>query len=563
MSEAEGKVKIEYELEGIDESTSAQERLEASLTDVQRVLDESAESIGAYEQAQAGAAESSDSLTASAVEQGFKMAELRERVGQAVGAIGTLSSILGVESDAGAVLGRMSQFGQLGTQVGGVFGPGGAVVGAIVGALIPALDQLVTTTDESAEAMRVASAEADNLALSTANAATSARNLARAQLEARSQAALATDEIGVRLASEDALLTARDSARQRVLDAQRTLATITRNNDARDLRGEVEIYEQRIADAQRELQVTSGEIERRAAEARAASGAGTGDSGGGAGGGGAGGRGRGGRGGAAAVDPTFTTAEETRLSEFRMGLIEEQEARELARIERIREEEQRSLDMRKEAADIANREAEENARKLLEEQARAAEQQMQREESKRLAIKRDQERDTRMWRGTQESMLDATLGGANAIGGAFADAFGAAIQGQEDFGTAFVKGAKMQLLQFGIGQVAEGAGALLSAVGFLFTNPPAAAGKAAEGAGKIALGVSLGAAGAAISVPAPAAGGEDRAPRMGPSSTESGGGGNVIVNMNAPSVTAATEAQLGRSLSRTISGSARRFGRAA
>jgi hypothetical protein len=245
-----------------------------------------------------------------------------------------------------------------------------------------------------------------------------------------------------------------------------------------------------------------------------------------------------------------------------MGLVDEQEARELARIERVAAEEQRMLDMRKAAADVANREAEEDARKRLEDQARAASEAMEREESKRLQIKRRQEADTRMWRGTQESMLDATLGGANAIGGAFANAFGAAIQGQEDFGTAFVKGMKLQLIQFGVGQVAEGAGALLSAVGLAFTNPPAAGAKAVEGAGKIALGVSLGAAGAAISVPSPSAG-DERAPRMGPAANEGPSGGNVIVNMNSPFVTAGTQAELGRGLTRSIGMSQRRFGRAA
>jgi hypothetical protein len=97
-----------------------------------------------------------------------------------------------------------------------------------------------------------------------------------------------------------------------------------------------------------------------------------------------------------------------------------------------------------------------------------------------------------------------------------------------------------------------------------FTNPPAAAGKAVEGAGKIALGVSLGAAGAAIQPPSSGAGaGDERAPKLGPAANEGGGGGNVVLNMNSPFVTAGTEADLGRGLSRSISSAIRRHGRAA
>jgi hypothetical protein len=552
MSEADGKVKIEYEVTGVEEASTAQQELEASLRDVQQVLDGSNARLAEYEQAQTDAADASDSLTAAAVEQGFKMGELRERVGSAVGALGTLSSMLGTDSDTGALLGRMSHFGQLGMQVGGTFGPQGAVVGGILGALIPALDELVVTTSEAAEELDAARAAADNMALSMANAANSARTLARAQLEARSQAALATDEVGVRLATEDALLTARDAARQRALDGQRELASIQRNNDARDLVGEIEPRQRRIDEALRELQITSGELERRAAAAREESNAPASATTPAAR--------SGGRGGARREGPAFDEA--MYLSEFRVGLMDEEESRELARIQRVAEAERRMLDERKAHDEENARALDEFQRESLANRVREEAEALELQESKRLAIKRRQEADTRMWRTTQESMLDATLGGANAIGGAFANAFGAAIQGQEDFGTAFVKGMKMQLIQFGVGQVAEGAGALLSAVGLAFTNPPAAAGKAVEGAGKIALGVSLGAAGAAISTPA-APSAEDKAPRMGPAANEGASGGNVIVNMNSPFVTAGTRAELGRGLTRSIADSSRRFGRAA
>ena len=50
---------------------------------------------------------------------------------------------------------------------------------------------------------------------------------------------------------------------------------------------------------------------------------------------------------------------------------------------------------------------------------------------------------------------------------------------------------------------------------------------------------------------------------MGPAANDGSAGGNVIVNMNSPFVTAGTRAQLGRDMARTIGGASTRFGRAA
>lgn len=521
MSEAEGKVRIEYEVE-TDEAVAAQERLERAVDAYEEQLLSTSSVAETHAQALDTATAATDSLSAAAVESGFKLAEMRERASSAVGALGTLSSVLGTESAAGSVVGRMSHFGQLGTQIGGIFGPEGAVVGAVGGAAVgaimsfyDALTPVLPQIESVGAAALVAASDIDAMGASAQSAGDRMREFVDSMSRTNQARGLA-------------------DINAQITEASDRIAALRDGGSAFD-RLEIPALSEQLAQLVQRSQEASAEVDANTGPARRRSS----------------GRER----------PEFDEARY--LSEFRMGLIDEQEAREMLRLQRVAEEEQHLLEARKGAVEMAEREADEQARKRLEDQARAASEAMEREESKRLQIKRRQESDTRMWRGTQESMLDATLGGANAIGGAFADAFGAAIQGQEDFGTAFVKGAKQQLLQFGIGQVAEGAGALLSAVGFLFTNPPAAAGKAVEGAGKIALGVSLGAAGAAISVPAPAAGGEDRAPRMGPSSTEGGGGGNVIVNMNSPLVTAGTEAQLGRNLSRTISGSARRFGRAA
>lgn len=160
-----------------------------------------------------------------------------------------------------------------------------------------------------------------------------------------------------------------------------------------------------------------------------------------------------------------------------------------------------------------------------------------------------------------EEQVSAWTSAGERIGGVIASAFTTAIQGQEDFGVAVIKGFKSIAIEFGGQMIAEGVGALFTAIGSAVLNPPAAATKAAEGAGKIALGVSLGAAGAAI--PVPSSGGQSKAPRLGPQGSAEGGGGSVVVNMNAPAVITGTRAETGRELERALRASRNRFGRAA
>lgn len=548
MSEADGKVRIEYEIDGIEEATTAQERLEASLSDVQQVLDRSGATLAEYESETRGAAESTDSLAAAAVESGFKLAEMRERVSSAVGALGTLSSMLGTESDAGAAVGRMAHFGQLGMQIGGIFGPEGAVVGGIAGATLPAIRDLINELEPLSPLI-------DTIGASARSAAAELRSLASAPAlrmttdeiaEAGDAARRARDEesvAGLQRRTED--LDASLVIMQRRITSARQSGTALGALDAMILEQERGLMESERIGVQRALLGAQQDEAEEAASRRPRGGRG-------------GGSGRG--------DPR---AEERFLSEARVAIMDEEEARRVAAEEReqarLRETFDvtvRGLDERHRLEEQYVREREQWESEALVNRIREEGEALERQESKRLAIKRRQQADARMWEDTGKSMLDATLGGANAIGGAFANAFGQAIQGQADFGEAFIKGSKQMLIQYGTGQVAEGVSALLSAVGMAFTNSPGAAGKAVEGAGKIALGVSLGAAGAAISTPA-APSGEDKAPRMGPAANDGAAGGNVIVNMNSPFVTAGTRAQLGRDMARTIGGASTRFGRAA
>lgn len=163
-----------------------------------------------------------------------------------------------------------------------------------------------------------------------------------------------------------------------------------------------------------------------------------------------------------------------------------------------------------------------------------------------------------MERLAQQTELLESIG--DRIGGVFAGAFSAAIQGQEDFGQALAKGTKQVLIQFGTQMVAEGIGALFTGIGNTVLNPPAAATKLAEGAGKIALGVGLGAAGAAIPTGgASASSGRAERPRVDQAPSSGAQAQQLVINLNAPTVLGGTEAEFGRVMLRAGEAAARRF----
>lgn len=182
---------------------------------------------------------------------------------------------------------------------------------------------------------------------------------------------------------------------------------------------------------------------------------------------------------------------------------------------------------------------------------------MQLIERERQARERaDEQRRRRM---EQEQKILGDFG--NAVGGVFADAFQKAVTGQESFDQALLKGTKQALVQYGTTMVAEGIGALLTGIGNVVLNPPAAASKAAEGAGKIALGVGLGAAGAAIPTGASAA--AERPQNQTPPAPGDGAGAAQVINLNAPTVMGGTHAEVGRAFIRTQRAAMQRYGRAA
>jgi hypothetical protein len=183
------------------------------------------------------------------------------------------------------------------------------------------------------------------------------------------------------------------------------------------------------------------------------------------------------------------------------------------------------------------------------------------ESLERLADKRKEEHEAQLARIQEE--VDAWTSAGQKIGSTLYNAFQTAATGQETLEVAVVKGFKNLAIQFGGQMVNEGIGALLTAVGNTVANPPMAATKAAEGAGKLALGIGLGAVGAAIPVPAAGGGSQASTPRLGPQGSGEGGGSrSVIVNMNAPAVITGSRAAVGREIGGALEDARNRFGRA-
>lgn len=177
--------------------------------------------------------------------------------------LGQLGSILGGET--GGLIGRMSQFASSGISLGQTFGPTGAVVGGIAGAFIPALTELRDSTRHAEEEMRAAQETADNLAHSFLEASRGARSLAAAQLEARAQEGLTTDQVGIRLASEDALFAQRDRALRDIQTAQESISDASR--DGAGAEQYVAAQTRRLTELQEQFSRVATEIERRARDA--------------------------------------------------------------------------------------------------------------------------------------------------------------------------------------------------------------------------------------------------------------------------------------------------------
>lgn len=509
----EKNVAIVYTVEGVDQATADQERLAGALGETSEALGEATVATERAEQATA-------SMGDVATEAGQRMLISQQQISAFASGLGQLSAIIGTDSEAGALMGRMSHFASTGIQIGSIFGPAGAVVGGITGALIPALDSLIASFDGADEAARIANERFGDTTRALNESARAARQAAD-DLErwdraaaARQRRAAATERHG-RIEGGEVTTAADARALAEALREQGPTSGIFGISQA-ELDRAIEGYEQLANEIERGAGALSGTPRRGGGRRRPAQ--------------------------SNSLDALMRGRGGDDAISFAAGLGGESEPT---------------------AGEIEAARGRGRARTggAFDAQ-RGAEQRAQRAAIEELDRMQKDKHDRQMERIQEEA--DAWGAAGQKIGSTLYNAFQIAATGQESLDVAVVKSFKALGIQFGGQMVSEGIGALLTAIGNA-TNPATAAiaaAKAAEGAGKLALGIGLGAAGAAIPVPAAGGGAQSSTPRLGPQgSGETGGARSVVVNMNAPSVVTGTRAVVGREIGRALDDASLRFGR--
>lgn len=500
------RVRIVYEVDGVDAAAEDQQALAQALEGTGRALADQSEAVGELEQAMGDL--SSLASRAEQVQQ-----RLHQSLQALAGGLQQVSSALGTENEGGRVLGQMSHFAATGIQLGSAFGPLGGVLGGVTGAVL-GLGEALTPVPP---AIREVTDEA-------------------------TRGAQAITDLG------DSFVGAGDRMRQ-FLDS---VSTAGRMRGLQDLNAQITEISDRIANISTSGSATDRlqlpELRERLASMLFES-----------------------------QQQTQGLTDEGGFSGGRRGGRAGQRQTSWQKLEELMRRAGGGRDdalgfagglggdqFRPDESDVFTADAERQRRNRrfggqTSEEGRAHQAQLA--HLREIAEKQKQNHDEQMRRITEQ--VNAWTQAGERIGGVISGAFTAAIQGQEDFGTALLKGFKMEAVEFGGKMINEGIAALLTAAGESVLNPPAAASKAIEGAGKVALGVGLGAAGAAIPVPSATPSAQAKPPRLGPAANGAGGGGNTIVNLNAPALVTSTEAQLGRTIGRTLTASARRFGEAA
>lgn len=545
---SEDRVKFQITVEGSEEAARAFEQLGVKIEDAGDKAETASSQQKQLDDANKAAATSAINFTT--------------KLAGVANAVGELSALMGDSSSEAKLIGKIAATSAQMAQLGNMAGPQGALVGGIVGAMIPAFmalrdelestrvdiastinqfNELVNASNTAAGRASAASArmqreaaEAHDRELRYGTGGTQAERAA--QYEEASARALAMErERGAVLARIEELnrniLETGPGGRsglenyQRELDQMRAREVSMRSQleNQRGIRDELQLALQMSAQLESNAAATSaresltGDTSIEARAARRASGSS-----------------RGGH-----VDKTAANEQGAR-NQLNKEWLEARAQQELDYMNMIDQEQARLLDERATAEldymqMLADAERDLNKRNA---DARAA-----------LDSKERTRREAQMNRDTK--LIESV---AAPLGNLFAGAFEQAIDGQEDFGKAFEKGSKQMLTQFGTQMVAEGAGALLTAAGLAVINPPAAGGKAIEGAGKLALGIGLGAAGAAIQT-----GGAEAPAANGTSGSQTGESSTMVVNLNAPTVVGGTHAETGRLMGRSISESRARF----
>lgn len=520
-------VRIVYEIDGVEGAVTDQESLEGALQRTGEALGEQSERV---ERVESALGSLSDVATRSEQVQ----QRLHQQIQALAGGLSGLAGILGTESEAGALVGRMGQFASVGIQLGSIFGPGGAVVGGIVGGVIPALESLATSAERAASEEERLTAMVDTQAVAYDDLLAAIRRVnaerSREQTLAMGLGSLEEQQAAVELQERTLQnLNRTAEALGRMAASEENLRALGAIGEARAL------TERRLAAAREALGLAqsdaaadaedfmaSGEMPGRASE-----------------------RGRGGRRGGGGA-----RRERDVLGELMQRAAGGSDAVGFAAGLDAADVSGRPSDFDVEAADMQRQGRNRRFGGQTQAEIRAVQQ---------LADKQKEAHEAQMERISQQ--VEAWADAGQKIGGTIYNAFTTAVSGQESFEVAMVKGFKNLAVQFGGQMVNEGIAALLTAVGNTVANPPVAATKAAEGAGKLALGIGLGAAGAAIPIPSAGGGQQAKPPRLGPQSEMGSGGASVVVNMNAPSVVAGSTQQVGRMIGRTLQDARQRYGR--
>lgn len=512
-ADAERIIRVVYEVDGVEDATANQGSFEDSLR-------RTGEAMGEQSEAADRAEGSTRSLAGAATEAGQQAILTQQRISALAAGLSGLGSAIGSESELGSTLGRMGQLAATGVSLGSMFGPQGAVVGGIIGGAIPALQSLgeqlgliERAHDTASERTAEHSRQVDRLASSAQTAADRLSDLQRAVSARQAQERLGRIVSGdvSELSPEDAALAAEESRR--------------RAAGIRSQRGAF------FSALEGTLQEELAPIEERIRQAEAgASGMGQSSA-----------RRGGGRGGRRRVDPLEELMQRAAGGSDAVGFAAGLEGADVSGAPS-------AFDV--EAADLQRQGRNRRFGGSTQAEIQAIDR-----------LKREQEDAHTKQMARIQEQVDAWTAAGEKIGSTVYSAFTTAVSGQENFDVAMVKGFKSLAVQFGGQMVNEGAAALLTAAGNAVANPPVATTKAVEGAGKLALGIGLGAAGAAIPVPSSGGGEQARPPRLGPTGSEGASGGSVIVNMNAPAVVAGTRAELGREIGTTLRDARNRFGR--
>jgi hypothetical protein len=512
-------IRVVYELEGVEDATVDQASLEDALRRAGEAMGEQSEAAGRAEG-------STRSLSGAATEAGLQAILTQQRISALASGLSGLGSAIGSDSELGSTLGRMGQLAATGVSLGSMFGPQGAVVGGIIGGAIPAFQSLgeqlgiiARAHDAAAERAAEHARRIDDLAKSAQTASEHLSDLQQKISTRQQEDRLARVIFGEvsEMTPEEASLAA-EAARRRVSEIRSE-----REARAQSQGAFLTSLENPIEDELRPLEERIRQAEARARQRPTAR------------------RGGGRGGGRRRADPLEELMERAAGGSDAVGFAAGLEGADVSGAPS-------AFDV--EAADLQRQGRNRRFGGSTQAEIQAIDR-----------LKREQEDAHNKQMARIQEQVDAWTAAGEKIGSTVYSAFTTAVSGQENFDVAMVKGFKSLAVQFGGQMVNEGIAALLTAAGNTVANPPVAATKAAEGAGKLALGIGLGAAGAAIPVPSSGGGEQARPPRLGPTGSEGASGGSVIVNMNAPAVVAGTRAELGREIGTTLRDARNRFGR--